>query len=138
METEFLLGLRKGDRKHKLSMAILDIARSKAKQVGICGSAFVEIGVGLRGSLSRAAIVETLHNLYALTSKIKEVPLNRTILLNGLEIEKSLEVSNLFDCLHSATALSQDSVIVSDDCFYDVVPNLKRLSFKDFVESNKR
>ncbi len=133
LETDFLLGLRKKDKKHRLSTPILEIAKDRSKDVAVCGSAFVELGVGLRGSLGRSEIVETLQSLYALTNSIKEVPLTRAVLLSGLEIEQRLEISNLFDCLHAATALSHDSMIVSDDQFYDKVPNLKRVSLRDFV-----
>lgn len=135
LETDFLLGLRKNDRKYALSKSILEIA--KHGDVLICGSAFVELGIGLRGSLKKAMIIETLQNLYALTSPVKEIPLNHSILLYALEIEQALGVSNLFDCLHAATAQSHDSKIISDDPFYDQVPNLERISFKDFVSRHK-
>ncbi len=135
LETEFLLGLRKKDKKHGLSTSILEIAKDRSKDLAICGSAFVELGVGLRGSLSRSEIIATLESLYALTNSIKEIPLRSTILLDGLVIEQTLRISNLFDCLHAATALSHDSIIVSDDHFYDKVPNLKRVSLRDFAKA---
>ncbi len=133
LETDFLLGLRKKDKKHGLSASILEIAKNRSKQVAVCGSAFLELGVGLRGSLGKSEIVETLQSLHALTNSIKEIPLSRTILLSGLEMEQRLGISNLFDCLHAATALSHDSMIVSDDPFYDKVSDLKRIPLKDFV-----
>lgn len=135
LETEFLLGLRKKDKKHILCTPILEIAKDRSREVAICGSAFVELGIGLRGSLNRSEIIETLQSLSALTNSIREIPFSRAILLSGLEIEHSLGITNLFDCLHAATAQSHDSIIVSDDSFYDKVPNLKRVSLKDFVKS---
>jgi predicted nucleic acid-binding protein len=115
-----------------LSTSILQNAKSSS-DVFICGSAFIELGIGLRGSLGSAEIIETLQNLYALTSPIREIPLTNTILLSGLEIVQELGISNLFDCLHAATAKSHDSVIISDDAFYDRVPNLERISLKEFA-----
>lgn len=135
LETEFILGLRKKDKKYGLSTSILEIAKDRSREIAICGSAFVELGIGLRGSLNRSEIIETLQSLYALTSSVKEIPLSHTVLLSGLEIEDSLGITNLFDCLHAATAQSHDSVIISDDSFYDKVPNLERISLKDFVKS---
>jgi len=113
------------------------MAKDRAKGVAICGSAFIELGVGLRGSISRSEIIETLQSVYALTNRIKEIPLSRTVLLSGLEIEQTMGVSNLFDCLHASTALSHDSIIVSDDPFYDKIPDLKRISLRDFAKSRQ-
>jgi len=135
LETEFLLGLRKKDKKHGLSTSILEIAKDRSKDLAICGSAFVELGVGLRGSLNKSEIIATMESLYALTSSIKEIPLRSTILIYGLVIEQTLGISNLFDCLHAATALSHDSIIISDDNFYDEVPNLRRVSLRDFAKA---
>ena len=132
------MGLRKKDKKHGLSTSILGIAKDRSKDLAICGSAFVELGVGLRGSLSRSEIIATLESLYALTNSVKEIPLRSTILLSGLVIEQTLGISNLFDCLHAATALSHDSIIVSDDHFYDNIPNLKRVSLRDFAKAEHR
>ena len=53
--------------------------------------------------------------------------------MTGLELEQRLAISNLFDCLHAATALHNDAVIVSDDRFYEQIPNLRRLSLEYFV-----
>jgi len=133
--TDFLLGLRKGSGKHESSMAILELAKMRrAKKLAICGSAFVEIGVGLRGSLTKTDIVEVLRNLHVLTGLIMEIPLSSFILMSGLELEQRISVSNLFDCLHAATALSHDAIMVSDDPFYEQVPGLTRLSLTGFVQ----
>ena len=135
LETDFLLGLRSGDSKHSSSLAILRLATArKVKKLAICGSAFVEIGVGMRGSLTRPDIVEVLLNLRALVASIAEIPLSSLIIMSGLELEDRLSVTNLFDCLHAATALSHDAVIVSDDRFYEKVPGLTRLSFTNFLQ----
>mgnify|MGYP001136891544 CR=1 FL=1 len=135
LETDFLLGLRKEDKKHQTSMKVLELAKAgKVKKLAACGSAFVELGVGLRGSLKKHDIVEALRLLRALTNPIPEIPLSSLILMNGLELEQRLAISNLFDCLHAATALYHDAVIVSDDRFYEQVPNLRRLSLEYFVE----
>jgi len=135
LETDFLLGLRKGDKKHQLSVEIIELAKARrAKKLAICGSAFVEIGVGLRGTMSKTDIIEVLRNLRALTITIAEIPMNSLLLMSGLELEQRLSVSNLFDCLHAATALSHDAVMVSDDPFYEKVSGLMRLSFEDFVK----
>jgi len=118
-------------------MAILDLAKArKVKKLAVCGSAFVEIGVGMRGSLVRQDIVEVIRNLRALITSIPELPLGSLIIMAGLELEERLSVSNLFDCLHAATALSYDAVMVSDDRFYERVPNMKRLSLTDFVKKH--
>jgi predicted nucleic acid-binding protein len=135
LETDFLLGLRKEDKKHQTSMKILELAKArKIKKLSACGSAFVELGVGLRGSLKKPDIVEALRLIRALTTPIPEIPLSSLILMNGLELEQRLAISNLFDCLHAATALDHDAVIVSDDHFYEQVPNLRRLSLEYFVD----
>jgi len=137
LEADFLLGLRRRDKKHRLCMAILDLAKArKVKKLAICGSAFVEIGVGMRGSLVRQDIVEVIRNLRGLITSIPELPLGSLIIMAGLELEERLSVSNLFDCLHAATALSYDAVMVSDDRFYERVPNMKRLSLTDFVKKH--
>ncbi|MEM2106466.1 MAG: PIN domain-containing protein [Candidatus Bathyarchaeia archaeon] len=137
LETDFLMGLRREDKKHRLCMTILDLAKTKKiKKLAICGSAFIEIGIGLRGSLARRDIVEVLRNLRALIIPVTEIPLTSLIVMLGLELEERLSVSNLFDCLHAATALNYDAVIISDDRFYEQVPNLTRLSFKDFVKKH--
>jgi len=135
LETDFLLGLRKGDKKHESCMAILELARARrVKKLAVCGSAFVEIGVGLRGSLTKADIVEVLRNLRALTTPMVEIHLSSLLLMSGLELEQRLSISNLFDCLHAATALSHDAVMVSDDPFYEEVPNLTRLTLAGLVQ----
>jgi len=134
LETDFLLGLRKKDKKYGLSTAILETA-AESSELAICGSAFVEVGIGLRGSLGRTEIIETLRSLYALTHSIREIPLTNTILLSALEIEQELGTTNLFDCLHAATAKSHDAIIVSDDPFYDDVPDIKRITLKDFTRA---
>lgn len=136
LETEFLFALRKEDKRHALCTTILENAKGKFKDLAICGSAFAEIAIGLRGTLSKSEITTTLESSRALVSSIKEIPLHSGILLSGLVLEQTLGVSNLFDCLHAATALSHDSVIVSNDHFYDEVPNLRRVSFRDFVKSH--
>lgn len=56
--------------------------------------------------------------------------------MSGLELEERPSVSNLFKCLHAATALSYDAAIVSDDRFYDRVPNITRLSLADFAKKH--
>lgn len=136
LETEFLFALRKEDKRHALCSTILEIAKDKSNDLAICGSAFVEIAIGLRGTLSRSEIITTLESSHALVGPIKEIPLHSGILLSGLVLEQTLGTSNLFDCLHAATALSHDSMIVSDDHFYDEVPNLRRVSFRDFVKAS--
>ena len=116
-------------------MAILELAKvRRTKKLAICGSAFIEIGIGLRGSLTKVDIIEVLRNLHALTNPIMKIPLSSFILLSGLELEQKISVSNLFDCLHTATALSHDAIMVSDDPFYEHVPDLTRLSLTDFVQ----
>ncbi len=135
VETDFLLGLRKGDEKHRWSASILELVRTKkAEDLAVCGSAFVEIGIGLRGRVSRPDTIEVMRNLRALTNLIQEIPLSGSILTSALELEERLSVSNLFDCLHAATAISHDAVIVSDDAFYEQVPGLRRLSLKGFTK----
>ena len=118
-----------------MSMQILDLAKSrKTKKLAVCGSAFIEIAVGMRGSLTRPNIVEVLRNLRAITTPVVEAPLSSSIVMSGLQLEQKLSVSNLFDCLHAATALSYDTTIVSDDRFYEQVPDLTRHSLTDFVK----
>jgi len=135
LETDFLLGLRKGDKKYQSSVAILELTKMRrTKKLAICGSAFIEIGIGLRGSLIKTDIVEVLRNLRALTGSIMEIPLSSFILMSGLELEQKISVSNLFDCLHAATALVHDAIMVSDDPFYEQVPGLTRLSLTGFVQ----
>lgn len=139
LETDFLLGLRRGDKKHQLAVRILELAKArKVKKLAICGSAFVEIGVGLRGSLSRNDVIEVLRNLRVLTTPFTEIPLDSLIVMTGLEIEQKLSISNLFDCLHAATALNHDAVMVSDDRFYEQIPSLTRLSLTDFVKNSSQ
>gem|GEM_PF-2088675 len=133
--TDFLTGLRRGDKKHRLCMSMLDLAEAwKVKKLAVCGSAFIEIGVGMSGSLVMRDIIEVLRNLRALTIPITEIPLS-LIVISGLELEEGLSVSNLFHCLHVATALKYDAVIVSDDRFYEQIPSITRLSLKDFEET---
>lgn len=116
-------------------MQILNLAKAKKiKKFAVCGSAFIEIAVGMRGSLTRPDIVEVLRNLRAITTPLAEVPLSSVIIMSGLELEQRLSVSNLFDCLHAATALTYDAMIVSDDRFYEQVPDLTRLTLADFVK----
>jgi len=135
LETDFLLGLRKGDKKHETCIAILELAKARrAKKLAICGLAFVEIGVGLRGRIDKTDIIEVLRNLHALTTAILEIPLDSLLVMSGLEIEQKLHVSNLFDCLHAATALSHDAMMISDDPFYKQVPCLTSLSLADFMQ----
>jgi 3-polyprenyl-4-hydroxybenzoate decarboxylase len=84
---------------------MLDLAEAwKVKKLAVCGSAFIEIGVGMSGSLVMRDIIEVLRNLRALTIPITEIPLS-LIVISGLELEEGLSVSNLFHCLHVATAL---------------------------------
>jgi len=137
LETDFLLGLRKGDKKHQLSMAIIELAKARrAKKLAVCGSAYVEIGIGLRGSMTKTDIVEVLRSLRALTTSIAEIPIGSSLLMSALELEQKLSISNLFDCLHAATALDHDAMMISDDPFYEKVPGLTRLSIKDFVKEH--
>ena len=139
LETDFLLGLRKGDKKHQLCMQVIDLAKArKTKKLAVCGSAFIEIAVGMRGSLTGSNVVELLRNLRAITIPMVEVPLSSHTVISGLELEQRLSVSNLFDCLHAATALNYDATIVSDDNFYEQVPDLIRLSLADFVKKHRQ
>lgn len=75
-------------------------------------------------------MIETLRSIRALTSEIPEKELTNTILLRGLELEAELNIGNLFDCLYAAATLRHDSIIVSDDKFYDSIKNLKRTSLR--------
>jgi hypothetical protein len=78
-------------------------------------------------------ISETIPLIPASSTILLTSFLTNTILLSGLEIEQELGISNLFDCLHAATAKIHDSVIISDGALYDRVPNLERISLKGFA-----
>ncbi|MFQ6075818.1 MAG: PIN domain-containing protein [Candidatus Bathyarchaeia archaeon] len=135
LETDFLLGLRKGDKKHGLSMEVLRLHKEGlTSNIVVCGSAFAELAIGLKGRLSRTETMEVLRNVRALTSSIPEAGLNSAILSRGLEPEERLSITNLYDCLHAATALEHDSSIVSDDRFYDSIPSLRRIGLEAYAK----
>ena len=135
LETDFILGLRKGDKKHSVSLEILRLHKNGlTTNLAVCGSAFAELAIGLRGRFSKAEIAETIRNVRALTRGIPEVGLTSTILLRGLELEERLSITNLYDCLHIATAIEHDSNIISDDRFYNSIPNLRRISLEAYVK----
>ena len=77
LETDFLLGLRKDDKKHELYMKIIDLHRKgRTKNLAICSSAYAELSIGLRGKFPKSTIIEILRSLRALTHKIPEIKLS--------------------------------------------------------------
>lgn len=135
LETEFLLGLRKGDERNAVVRSILSRAEeSKIDRVVIAGSAVLEIAFGLRGRLDKHGIVEILELIRGVTSPLPIVNLDMDTMIEGLKIELRLAGSSLFDCLHAATALRHDRVIVSSDPFYESVEGIRRLDLSELLD----
>lgn len=134
LETEFLLGLRKGDKRNKTARSILSRAEEgKMDKVVIAGSAVMEIAFGLRGRFDKPDIVEILELIRGMTPALPILNLDTDMIMEGLKIELRLPDSNLFDCLHAATALRHDGVIVSSDPFYESVAGMRRLDLSELL-----
>jgi len=135
LETEFLLGHRKGDKRIRVVRSILSRAEeSKIDKVVIAGSAVMEIAFGLRGRFDKPGIVEILELIRGVTSAFPILNLDMDTIIEGLKIELRLADSNLFDCLHAATALRHDRVIVSSDPFYESVEGIRRLDLSELLD----
>lgn len=79
-------------------------------------------------------IIETFRNLRGLTSIVKEVPLTSAIMSRAMDLQALVQNCDLYHSLHSATALEIDGWVISDDVFYDTIPNLKRNTLAEYVD----
>ncbi len=79
-------------------------------------------------------ILETFRNLRGLTSIVSEAHLDSAIMSRAMDLQASIQNCDLYHSLHASTALEYDAWIISDDVFYDVIPNLRRSTLAEYIE----
>ncbi len=127
--------MREGDKKQPGALKILELQKQgTAKNLYIASSAFLEISLGFRETVEWKLIIETFRNLRGLTSIVREVPLDSTIMSRAMDLQANVPNCDLYHSLHASTALEIDAWVISDDVFYDVIPNLRRSTLREYVD----
>ncbi len=127
--------MREGDKKQPGALKILELQKQGfTKNLFIASSAFLEISLGFRETVEWKLIIETFRNLRGLTSIVKEVPIDSAIMSRAMDLQASIPNCDLYHSLHSATALGVDGWIISDDVFFDTIPNLRRNTLGEYVD----
>ncbi len=127
--------MREGDKKQPGALKILELQKQGlAQNLFVASSAFLEISLGFRETVEWKLIIETFRNLRGLTSIVKEVPANSAIMSRAMDLQASIPNCDLYHSLHAATALEVDSWIISDDVFYDTIPNLRRSTLSEYID----
>lgn len=132
-DTDFLFAINPRDPKHQHAMRLL-------KELGdlmVPDTAVLEFQVVLRARGRTPFQVKmallALHE--ALTrNNVEEVKtISTSLLAFQSELEDKYELS-YFDSLIAASALTLDRRVVSDDCAFDKIPDLKRISLTPLSE----
>ena len=127
--------MREGDKKQSGALKILELQKlGFAKNLFIASSAFLEISLGFRETVEWKLIIETFRNLRGLTSIVKEVPTDSAIMSRAMDLQASIPNCDLYHSLHASTAIGVDSWIISDDVFYDTIPNLRRSTLSEYID----
>ncbi len=127
--------MREGDKKQPGALKILELQKQgTAKNLYIASSAFLEISLGFRETVEWKLITETFRNLRGLTSIVKEVPMNSAIMSRAMDLQAIVQNCDLYHSLHAATAIEIDEWIISDDVFYDTIPNLRRTTLTEYID----
>lgn len=127
--------MREGDKKQPGALKILELQKlGIAKNLSVASSAFLEISLGFRETVEWKLIIETLRHFRGITSSVTEVPVTSAIISRAMDLQSSIQNCDLYHSLHAATAIETDGEIISDDVFYDTVPNLKRRTIDEYVK----
>lgn len=126
LDTEVLFAVNPEDDKHVRAVNLL---RSK-KDLVVPDTSFFEFQMVLRTMGNSAAEVgKAVLAVRSVLSEhgVKEVgTMNSSLIALQCELESSYDL-DFFDSLIAASALSLDSVVVSDDTAFDEVPGLRRV-----------
>ena len=138
LETEFLFGLRLGDRLYtKVSEILRLYEERRATDLKIATTGFLEVTNVLRARGFKpsqiAAVVGEMRKKIKLHS-LEELSLNSEIIERCEELlGTGIAGLTYFDALHGSAAGSYDGTIISNDKIYDAL-NIKRLNFDEFVK----
>jgi len=136
VETEFLFGLRRGDRWHNQTMKILELFKmGRIGALHSCTSAFLEVAAVLQARGIRAEqIEETLflmkHELAEFN--VEEVELSSDDIIRLYELLGKHDIT-YFDAMQAAVALGKNAVLVTNDKIFAAL-GVETISFKELIK----
>jgi len=136
VETEFLFGLRKGDRWHNQVMKILELFKmGRIEMLQSCASAFLEVATVLQADGVPAEHIE--ETLFLMKHKlaefnVKEVELSSDDIIRLYELLRKYNVT-YFDAMQVAVALGRNAVLVTNDKTFRML-GIKAVSFKELIK----
>lgn len=139
VETEFLFGIRVGDRWHEEVTEIFNSFREgKIESLWSCTSAFLEVGTVLQahGVLPR----QVEEALFLIKQKLIEFDVEETILdsddlLRTYELLRRCDVE-YFDAMQAAVALGRNATLVTNDTTFKML-GVKTISFAGLIKEAK-
>ena len=137
-ETEFLFGLRKGDRRYDVVVKILELCKKGLLRVRILSSAVVEVKAILYSHGLKPSDVEeacSLMDIQLVEANIVEYePLTLADVVLAGRLRSQSPRLTFFDSLHAATAKRLNKALLSNDPIYREV-EVKTVGFKELVET---
>jgi len=124
-DTELLFALNPKDKKHEYALKALDIRGLKVPDTALLEFLAVLRSRGRTAREVSEAVVAIKRILEG--RKVREIQtISTDLIIKQAELEEKYNLS-FFDSLIAASALSVDSIIISDDRDFDKIPNLKRI-----------
>jgi predicted nucleic acid-binding protein len=140
VETEFLFGLRKGDRYHEAVKRILGLSKKGLLKILVLSSAVVEVKAVLASQGLKLSQIEeacSLMDIQLLESNIEEyVPVTLADIVIATRLRSQLPKLTFFDSLHISTAKRLDKILLSNDPIYRKAWP-KTIQFKEQLKAGK-
>ena len=137
VETEFLFGLRTGDKWHNHVMEILELfRRGRIEALQSCTSAFLEVGAVLQAHGVQAERIEK--TLFLMKQKLAEFNVGEVKIISDdiirlYELLRKYDIE-YFDAMQAAVALGRNVVLVTNDKIFAML-GVKTISFKELIRS---
>ncbi len=133
LDTEVIFGLNPRDRRHRDTLRVLKELQEQNLAIYAPDTAVYEFqlvlrGLGRKAAEARAALL-ALRRAFS-ENRIKEAAtISTAMLVQQCEVESTYHLS-YFDSMITASTLTLDGVVVSDDTAFDSIPNLKRIPLR--------
>jgi len=136
VETEFLFGLRKGDKWHDQVIKILELFKiGKIEALQFCTSAFLEVATVLQAHGFSAEHIEEA--LFLMKHKLSEfdaveIELSSDDIIRLYELLRRYDIT-YFDAMQAAVALGRNAILVTNDKTFRML-GVKAVSFKELIK----
>lgn len=137
VETEFLFGLRTGDKWHNQVIEILELfRRGRIEALQSCTSAFLEVGTVLQAHGVQAERIEK--TLFLMKQKLAEFNVGEVKMISDdiirlYDLLRRYDIE-YFDAMQAAVALGRNAVLVTNDKIFAML-GVKTISFKELIRS---